>query len=424
MSVSLPHSVNYTETLPALPESAQIIDVAVNPTNASSFTSGSQIQLDLISRGFLIPDSMYISYNVSLTQNTSADAEMRGCPVYTPFSRCDVQCGSQTIDSIQSYNVLMNMLTNLTLSVGEKYGLQSAYGFGPSTPAIGSDLDDCGDGHLCNGGLTDTFSLSAPLMSVLSNAEKLLPLFAMPQVRINLVMDSISNIFTSTKVPSAFTISNVELRYKVIDMGTAVENLVRGMGAKIFIKSQSFGVSSQTLASGTSGSQDLVFNQRYASCKSIFAINGMSTTTGNMHFSSCNLAANSSYSFNVAGVQYPQRRINTGINRAQALMELKSATGSVFDRTNSHSINAFEYSFDAVNGADTYVSPGKFYVGTSLEKLDSGSLLTGISTQNSPITYHIDLGGATSAASQITLVVNHDSIFEVDLVNRDVVLRN
>jgi len=423
MSVSLPHGVNYSEQLPALPDNAQVINVAVNPTNASSFTAGSQIQLDLISRGFLVPDSMYISWTYDLTQETAADAELRGCPVYTPFNRLDVQVGSQTVDTIQNYNVLMNMLTNLTLSVSEKYGLQAAYGYGPTTAAIGADMDSL-DGHLCNGALADTASFSGPLMSVLSNSEKMIPLFAMPQVRINLTLDTIANIFTSKKVPTAWTLSDVELRYKVVDMGNEVENIVRGMGQKIFVKSQSFGVSSQTLASGTSGSQDLVFNQRYASCKSIFAINGMSTTTGNQQFSSCNLAAGSSYSFNVAGVQYPQKRINTTLNRAQQLMELKSATGSVFDRNNAFAINAFEASFDAVNGADTYVSPGKFYVGTSLEKLNSDSLLTGISTQNSPITYHIDLGGATAAASNITLVVNHDSIWEIDLINRDVVLRN
>jgi hypothetical protein len=60
-------------------------------------------------------------------------------------------------------------------------------------------------------------------------------------------------------------------------MGSQVENLVRSMGAKLFIKSQSFGVASQTLPASSSGNQSLIFNQRYASCKSIIAINGMSS---------------------------------------------------------------------------------------------------------------------------------------------------
>jgi hypothetical protein len=44
--------------------------------------------------------------------------------------------------------------------------------------------------------------------------------------------------------------------------------------------------------------------------------------------------------------------------------------------------------------------------------------LTGISTQNSPISLRISTGTATGGASTITLVVNYDALIEVDLVNR------
>lgn len=418
---SLPNDINYNDQLPSLPPETQIINVSVNPSNASTFTQGSQVQLDLINRGFLLPDSMYISYDWSVTQLTAADAEMKGCPVYTPFQRQTVQVGSQTIDSINNYNVLMSMLTNLTYTISEKMGM-AGLGYAGTTPAAPT-LQSM-DGHLHNSGLTDTGSFSGPLMSILSNSEKLLPLFAMPNVRINLTLDTIANMFTTTKVPTAFTISNFTLHYKVVDFSQDVERMIMSMGPKVFIKSQSFGVSSQTLTAGANGSQELIFNQRYASCKSIFAINGTSTADGNTFFDSVNLAANSEYSFMVAGVQYPQRPISTARARTQALMELKSATGSIFDKNNSHSISAQEYAYDGTTSATTYDIPGKFYVGTSLQKLHSENLLTGISTQSSNIGYRINLGGATASTVQITLVVNHDSIFEIDLINKDVLVRN
>jgi hypothetical protein len=420
MSLSLPDTVNYAIPMPSLPSETQMISVSTPPSNGSSFSAGSQVNLDLINRGFLVPDSMYLSYKVTVTQSTASTATMRGCPAYTPFRTLQTQIGSQSIDNIQSYNVLMNMLTNGTLDVAQKYGLQTAYGYGPTDPATGVTLDDL-DGHLCDSGLTDTFYVSAPLMSVLSNADKLLPLFLMPAVRLSLTLDSISSIFTTTNVPTGFTISEVNLNYRTVDMGSQVEALVRGMGAKLFIKSQSFGVASQTLNSGASGNQSLIFNQRYASCKSIIAINGMSTTTGNMHFSSCGLVAGSSFSFTVAGVKYPQRDINSN-NHTQALMEFKGAMGSIFDRNNSHSINAIEYSYNTTTG-DTYISPGKKYIATSLEKLDSNSLLTGISTQNSPINYNINLPSALGASSTITCIVNFDAIFEIDVISGDCILR-
>ena len=419
--MSLPSSVNYAEQLPSLPPSSQVINVAVNPTNASSFTAGSQIQLDLINRGFLVPDSMYISYDYSVTQGVGLNAEMKGCPAYTSFSRQDVQVGSQTIDTISSYNVLMAMLTNLNYSVGQKMGLPSL-GYGPSTPA--TPTLESQDGRIFNVATTETGSFSAPLMSILSNSEKLIPLFAIGATRISLTLDSIANIFTTAEVPTAWTLSNVELRYKVVDLGSEVEDMVRGMGSRLFIKSQSFGVSSQTLATGANGAQELTFNQRYASCKSIFAINGTSTADGNTFFDSVNLAANSEYSFNIAGVSYPQKPISTSRSRNQAFMELKSATGSIFDKNNNVAITALEYAYDGTDSATTYAIPGKFYIGTSLEKLNSDSLLTGISTQSSNIGYRVNLGGATASTVTITLVVNHDSILEIDVMNKDLMVRN
>jgi len=282
---ALPSAINYGQGMSALPENTRVIDVAINPTSGSSFTSGSQISFDLISRGFLIPDSLFLAYKGTVA--SAGNAQMRGCPAYSSFNNLTVQVGSQTIDSQNSYNAVMTMLTNLTLSVSEKYGLMSAYAYGSSDPTATVALEDL-DGALLVG-VAQALTFAVPLTCVLSNCEKLLPLFAMPQVRVNLTVDSISNIFTSAVVPTAWTLSNLTLHYKVIVFGDEVENMVRSMGPVLSIKSQSFGASSQTLTSGASGSQELIYNMRYASCKSVFCLNGTSATTSGTFFDSCNL---------------------------------------------------------------------------------------------------------------------------------------
>jgi hypothetical protein len=123
MAMSLPDSVNYATPMPSLPAETQMISVSTAPSNGSSFAASSQINLDLINRGFLVPDSMYLSYKVTVTQANASTATMRGCPAYTPFRTLQTQIGSQSIDNIQSYNVLMNMLTNGTLDVAPKIRL-------------------------------------------------------------------------------------------------------------------------------------------------------------------------------------------------------------------------------------------------------------------------------------------------------------
>lgn len=436
MSVVLPNSVNYTESLPSLPDNTTQIPVVSNPVNGQSFTAGQQIQFDLLNRGFLVPDSLYIRYTGTVTTAGTTitalpSSYMVGCPVYTPFNRLDVQIGSQTIDTIQSYNVLMNMLSNTTLDVAQKYGQQSSFGYltlasgaGTGTVPTLEQLD--GRELLWASGANPAYSVGAPLMNILSNSDKLLPLFAMPQVRIVLTVESLANMFyaAQSQTVTGFTITNMELCYKVVDMGGAVEEMVRSMGDKIYIKSQSFSCASQTLNSGASGYNELVFNQRYASVKSLFAINGgAGSASQNKAFDSYDITSNNGdYSFTIGGVIYPQKPISSVVNRAGALMELKSALGSVFDKNNAFAINGIEYAYISTNTTSPS-APAKFYLGTSVEKLNSDSLLTGVSTQNSAISYRVSIGTATSQAHTITLAVNYDALFEVDTVNRQVALK-
>ena len=435
MSIVLPSSIDYTNALPSLPDNTQQIPVVSNPINGQTFSAGQQIQFDLLNRGFLVPDSLYIRYTGAITTAGTAPTAlpssfMVGCPVYTPINRLDVQVGSQTIDTIQSYNVLMNMLSNTTLDVAQKYGQQASFGYialtsGTTTNAVPT-LEQLDGREIPWASGTSTYSVGAPLMSVLSNSERLLPLFAMPQVRIILTVESLANMFfaAQSQTITNFVLSNVELCYKVCDMGGRVEEMVRSMGDKIYIKSQSFSCASQTLGTSASGYNELVFNQRYASCKSIFAVNGgTAAASQNKAFDSYDITSNNGdYSFSVGGVIYPQRAISTVVNKSGGLMELKSALGSIYDKNNSFAINALEYSYISANTTSPS-APAKFYIGTSLEKLNSDSLLTGISTQNSAISYRLNIGTATGQAHTITLVVNYDALFEVDTVNRQVALK-
>ena len=255
MSLVLPQSVNYKESLPTLPEGTQQINVGASPINGQTFKSGDQIMIDFLNRGFLIPDSIYMSYKIALTLGDAAHTpQMKGCPVYTPFNRLDLQLGSQTVDSINNYNIIMNMLSNLTMSVSEKYGMQTALGYSPDgTLTTVPSLEQLDGRQFTNAIKVANFS--GPLMSLLTNSEKLIPLFAMPQVRLILSLDSIANMFIAGAgqivLPTGYEITNFELRYKIVDMGGNVEEIVRGMGEKIFIKSQSFGSATQLLSPTT-----------------------------------------------------------------------------------------------------------------------------------------------------------------------------
>jgi hypothetical protein len=265
-------------------------------------------------------------------------------------------------------------------------------------------------------------SLAAPLPCLLSSAEKLIPAGLMPNIRVQLTTESISAMFgiVSATLPSNYALTNVELCYTMIDFHGDVNDLVRGMGDQFYIKSTSFKNMGASLASGVSGSSDLIYNMRLASIKSLFAnfsgqtaakcVNGIfdsvdpTSGTGDMVFS-------------IAGTNYPTRAVSTINNRAGVLMELKKAVGALHSDNYNTSINSLEFSYldkDLGTTATTRVAPGKFYFGVNCEKLSSnGALLTGVSTQSSPISLRLTASTPPSQNYNVNLIAMYDALIVV-----------
>lgn len=418
MSVVLPKSVDYTEIMPALPDNSSTISNVIAPSNGAVFSPSSIVQFDLGSNHFLVPDSLSLRYTYKVT--TVAGSHMIGLPATACFSRFETIMGSQVVESIQNYNQVSTMIANLSMSVSEKYGQQVSLGYKSADDATIVTLDEL-DGAVLTTNEEGSFSTTLPCM--LSYSEKMVPLFAIPSVRIQLTLDSLANIFASgaaAVVPTGFEISNVELCYRTVNLGSEVESMVRGMGEKIFIKSQSFVNSAQYLAGNTSGSLSMVYNQRLASCKSAFIYAaGTHSTSVNKWGDSFALSASCDYQLNIGGISYPQRPLSVTRNKAGIMQELREAVGSIYDRKNSISVNRVE--FDRVCGdTSTPDQPGKFIVGINLEKINSESLLTGISTANSPISLLINSSSATAHALNMHLILNYDALLQIDPVERTI----
>ena len=413
---SLPNSVNYSTPIPSLPDNATKYSVALQPVNGSSFLAGGQqIIFQFANRGFLIPDSVYLRYKCAIVNGATASA-MLGTPVYTPFQRLETQFGSVTVDSINNYNQVANVLVNTTMDIAQKYGQQSAYGWGTSDNTAVPSIEQF-DGRYTNAAGTDTFYVSAPLPCLMTNCDKLLPLFAMPTISLILTTDALNNMFLNTTSIASITLSNVELCYDFIDMGSEIEAVCRGMGPTIYIKSQSFSQSAVSIPVNSNGSQSIVFNQRYASVKAAFVT--FSSAVNNKAYDAVDITNNSgNYSLTVSGVQYPQKYLDAANNKAGILQELRRCVGSLYDTGNSMSINMLEWGqIDTVANVNNYV-PGKFILGFNLEKLHTNALLTGISTNNSNLCVNINQSVQTSFVHQCNLILGFDALIEIDMVNR------
>lgn len=433
---ALPSLVDYREPLVVLPEDTQNFSVSCVPTGAGQFGPSSQIQVDLGNRGFLDPASLLFRYKMTYTKVGDVGAtsvSVVGTPAYTPFLRLDTIINSQNVESINQYGVVCNMLSNIRLGISEKYGQQSALGYENSAAAPYSMENLDGAVIAVGAGVGNTTvvrSYSAPLYNLLSGSEKLIPLFLLNGVRLQFTLDTASNIQVAGAAnPNAitdFAITNFEIVYNMVDFGGAVEREVVAMNPKLRLKTQSYATGTQSLAQNAQGSQSLVYNMRYASCKSAFisAGGGTAATSLNRQFDAYDItSSNGDYCLQIGSQQYPQKPLSTLNNRSGLLQELRRAMNSIFDKNNSMSINSIEFAYGSAT-ATTVPIPAKCFVGINLQKLSVPlkSFFTGVSTQNAPITLVCNLGTQTAQPHNVMLIINYDAIMEIDTSTKQCLL--
>jgi len=437
MSAVLPKEINYKSAM-SLPDGTSSNSIVASPINGQTFQASSIVQFDLVQRGYLVPESMYIRYKLTTTLPATAGANnaLRGTPVYSPIARLETIVGSQVVESIQNYNQLCNMLVNCKMNYGQKVGLANSFGYTSSATATSYAFDfstNCPNGlSFATSTAANTLGanvfLAAPLGNLLSNADHLVPLKFLPSCRIQLTTDTLGNAYRldGTNPIAGYSISNFELCYDIIEFSPMVDQAISSMGAgAITIRSQSFLSSGTTIAAATSGSTEYLFNQRLASIKSLFVhLSGTDATKVNSFFDSVDITTNNGdYQWFVSGVPYPPRPISTVLNKAGASMELSAAFGPAHDLlTSNFAINPTEFNY-TIASTTTVQQMGKFYLGTNVEKLSTnGALLTGISSQGSPISFRVSTGTQLSQAAVIQLICLYDALLQIDIPSRTLVV--
>ena len=385
---------------------------------------------------FLDPASL--SFRYKYTAVTSALASISGgnvgivgCPAYTPFLRVDIIANSAVVESINNYNSLATMLTNVGLNIADKFGQQASLGYCGTTGDANMDNQVDTDGIILytttatsSSAQTVSNYISAPLIGCsLGYAEKLVPLDYVSW-RVQLTLDSLANIGSQVSTDlglASYTITNFELVYNQIVFPMQINQQIKMSNPKIRIKTKSFGVGSQSLPVGSGGTANLYYNLRFASVRSLFLICApTSTVSASRAMEAVDPTSNNgSIQFAIGGIVLPQNPLSTINNKSGILNELRRAQGSVYDKNNSMSIGGSE--FKVVQGDTTSITiPGKFYVGVNTQKLTESQdyMFTGISSANSQINVILSLGTTTTASMNAYLIANYDAIFEIDTLTK------
>jgi len=431
--VSLPATLDFGKSLPQLPDNARTTLMSVQSTNGISFTPGQVIQFDLPSRAglFIDPKTVFIRYKVTYTSGATAGVIKRK-PVYTNFFRLDEFVGSVPVNSVYQWNQCANMWVDSNMSVSDVYGQQFSFGLGQT--AAFTDVDGV---TLPTTSGDNTYYLAAPLVcSWIASCDKLIPTGLMAPIRIQLTLDSIANIATVAANVTAITVSQPELCFSAVDMGVAVENMIASMSPKLYLKSDGWANSSQSIASGGNGFNTLVYQHRYESIKNLYFLSTSSATAkavntwGDSFNPMGTSGVNGSLQIQIGQDVYPQLPLNNATGGIASIQQyLRESTGFITDQRNTMSIfnvNFSQYAGDAT--ATTADTPAKFIVGLPLAKLNpvspyqQVSLMSGVSASQMPINVLLNAGTAFNSNMNFYLIAQYDSLLEIDIASRQVSL--
>lgn len=431
METSLPSSLDFSKRLPELPDNATATLMSVQSTNGISFGPSQVIQFDLPSRAGLFIDgkSAFIRYKITYTSGGAAGVVKRK-PVYTTFARLDEFIGSVPVNSVYQYNQVANMWVDTNCSFADVYGQQYSWGL-QQTAAI-TDLDGV---TLATVNGDTSLYVAAPLVcSVLTGADKLIPTGLMAPIRIQLTVDTISNMITVPANVTAITVSQPELCFQTLDLGVQMEQAIASVSPKLYIKTQGWANSSQSLASGTSGFNTLVFNHRYNSIENLYFLSTSNDTakavnTWGDSFNALGTAGQGgTFQIQVGQAVYPQLPINNATGGLASIQQyLRECVGIISDQRNTMSLMNVSYNqYANGNTASTADAPAKFIIGIPLSRVNQVSpyqqvsLMSGVSAASTPINVLLNAGSAFNSAMNFFLIAQYTELLEIDVMSKQV----
>ena len=436
----LPKEVEYNRPHASVSPDTTSLNVIVRPSNGQVFQPGGDvITFDLPSRAFMSPASLVLRGIITSTVATAADANsiFGAAPGAAWIQRVETQISGQTVESINAYGQLYNLLVNTKLGFSERMAMQTELmtGTGVVNGVVVPGAENVSSYLLPQAAGAKTSPFAIPLGCLLSNCTNYVPLGMMGGVRISITTDQLANFTTQVAAGVGFTLGSLELAFDMVDFGRGFDGVVGSMAdseGNINLKSSSWNVSSQTLGAITAGTtEEHIYNVRLSSIKSLIlqgggigadSVNGAKFDAGSVQ------GANGSTQYVVASQVYPQTAIAES-NQALVMSELRQSLGEAHDLLGSKmSIPDGQFNSNVARnapaGESTELLPKCHFVGVNTEKVSSNQLMmSGISSQLSPISVRLNYSANVGAGVLLTLFVLYDAILSINLPTRQVQTR-
>ena len=438
---ALPKEIQYNKPMASLPMDTTMNNITVRPSNSQVFSLGGEIvQFDLPAHSFLVPSSMTLRGRIKISVPSAAatQAFISGVPAASWIQRVETIVGGALLESVNDYGRLYNMIGQTKIDYATKAGLMTelAYGANAGVDPTFSNL---------NGRALETVAANAtgaqdipfalPLGCLLSSCSELVPLGHMGGVRIQITTAQLVDFVTGALgTDAALTVENLELNFNLVDFGAGMDSVVRSMADQngdLVLRSQGWNVSNVNWPLSAAGNAaTYIYNVRLSSIKSL-VLQGTgeasSTATLGKYDAVRAAGATGSTQFFVANRPFPPTPLRE-TNNAAVMSALRQAFGEAHDVYSSNiAIPQKQWVGIAdLDGGDasTAATPAAHFVGVNTEKLSTNQvMMSGESSQLSPINVRLDTSDATTAAATLTLFACYDALISLNLPTRMVAVR-
>ena len=452
---ALPKEVQYNKPMASLPADTTMSQVIVRPSNGATFAgNGNIIQFDLPAHSFLQPNSLCLNLNIKVTPNANTNkVQIRGVPAASWISRVETIVGGSLLEAVNDYGRLYNLISQCKLSYDEKAALSTEFGYGggglggeaivdPTFINLNGRLGPQSSGADTSDAVAGSYSVSLPLGCLLSSCTELIPLGHMGGVRIQIttaqvseyVLAFLANGTTVTAAP-AMEFTDMELTFDLISFGAGMDSVVRSMATPagdLVLKSQGWNVTNvnfPNLAAATDAT--FIYNVRLSSIKSlVLQLTGEAGAKAiNAGYDAMKVGKSGSVQFFLANKPFPPTPLRE-TNTAAVKSALRQSFGEAHDIYSSRNAiptkqwETIAELLDADASASSISEPAAHFYGINTEKLSSNQvMLSGESSQLTPINVRVNTSSATAAAATLSLYAVYDALIALNINSRQVAVR-
>lgn len=354
------------------------------------------------------------------------------------------------IEVIAGYNLIHNLLLNSTVNQSERYGSWSMSGCDTNS-YTGIDLPFGNTG-------TYYFNFSIPLICILglNCMEKLFPIGLCQNLQVELTtatyvpVASYCTALTTQAVIAAPVLSDFALNLKYINLGDIAGKMVLDntmQNGKILIKSQTYNFSNVTVPVGSYGLNQLVFQIRNYSVRSVFLTfaSPSSATSPNGYYDAFNPAVTALNVVVGGTTRIPIRPLNPSqrpsechINLISAFggLGLKSFSGTIYRGAYGSTLPALPSNADNLlvvpaaglrnaSNSDTTPDiivkyPSMHFLGFDLDRVGPGILFSGTSCRNAPVFVEATFGVASTQTISASMWALCDMILQIDVETKQI----